>query len=1119
MTTIAKQRMAELIRERNFRELFITLGWDIPARTTPLQLQLPGATTFTVNRIVEKRGFMVCVCDAGDNYPTQRRVRRQLSRMLSRYHLEHLLIICGKDKQCWMTEIRRQQRGSTIAEVEWHKGQDIEFIRQKLGGIIFDIAEEGDINVTTVVDRVHTAFAQNAEEVTRRFYREFQTQLSTFAEFISGIEKQVSREWYAALMLNRLMFVYFIQKKGFLDGDGDYLENRLKRTQKSSGEDKFFASFYRRFLRRLFTEGLGTPTAKRDNTDKEFEQLLGNVPYLNGGLFDVHEIERDHSNIDMPDKAFEDLFDFFKTYQWHLDVRQNATAREINPDVIGYIFEKYINDRAQMGAYYTQEDITGYIARSTIIPFLLKRARENCKNAFDGENGIWRLLRESPDRYIYESVRKGCDIADDDIPENIARGIDANQPNLLEKRSDWNTPAPEQFALPTETWRDVIARRQRYVALKTKLENREVCRIDDLIAHNLDIEKFAHDALQDYEGSDFIAAFYEAIAGRKALKSSEKSTRGITVLDPACGSGAFLFAALNILEPLYKECVERMREFVEADDQHGGKKHKQFRAVLADIGKHENEEYWCYKSIILNNLYGVDLMKEAAEIAKLRLFLKLAAMANYDASKSNLGLDPLPDIDFNIRAGNSLVGFVSMADFEKAVSADVSGQAKLDTAKKSTDLVRENAKLVEMANHKFREAQDVGDSDYHEAKTRLAERLHALNETLHLRLAKEYGRKDDEYEQWLESHQPFHWAAEFYGIVEESGGFDIVIGNPPYVKYDSNIGYTVRNYKTLRCRNLYTYFVEVSQSLIQQQSCFGMIVPISLPSTPQMEPVRNCLETQFKNGNLFVANFADRPTTLFSGVHQKLTILLAMPSENAYFQSRTTNFMHWYSDERFFLFGKVAYQIASESAGLLSRQWEKINTVNEISILRKIKAKRESVFSSTQRVTDANRTRVLAACTNGASLYMAMRLMFWVKSFVSSKTTNEYHEYLVTSEIKRDALVAIFNSSLFFWHWEVISDCWHLTNRELDEFKVDIDSMPEKMLVDLSRVANELENDLEKNKVRVDTTQVDYEYRHKHSKHIIDQIDIILAKHYNLTEEELDYIINYDYKYRMSLRE
>ena len=130
---------------------------------------------------------------------------------------------------------------------------------------------------------------------------------------------------------------------------------------------------------------------------------------------------------------------------------------------------------------------------------------------------------------------------------------------------------------------------------------------------------------------------------------------GISVLDPTCGSGAFLFAALNILEPLYEACLTRMRAFVDDMDSsgepHSPQKYADFRRILADVEKHSNSRYFILKSIVVNNLYGVDIMEEAVEICKLRLFLKLVAQV--DKAKE---LEPLPDIDFNIRAGNTLAG-------------------------------------------------------------------------------------------------------------------------------------------------------------------------------------------------------------------------------------------------------------------------------------------------------------------------------------------------------------------------------------------------------------------------------------------------------------------------------
>ena len=106
------------------------------------------------------------------------------------------------------------------------------------------------------------------------------------------------------------------------------------------------------------------------------------MPYLNGGIFQRHQIEKSHGEtIQIADAAFEELFDFFEAYQWHLDERPLRNDNEINPDVLGYIFEKYINQnekytsQKQMGAYYTKEDITEYISKNTVIPSLFDAAK------------------------------------------------------------------------------------------------------------------------------------------------------------------------------------------------------------------------------------------------------------------------------------------------------------------------------------------------------------------------------------------------------------------------------------------------------------------------------------------------------------------------------------------------------------------------------------------------------------------------------------------------------------------------------------------------------------------------------------------------------------------------
>ena len=664
--------------------------------------------------------------------------------------------------------VRREQGKPLAARThEFNRGQPGDSLLQKLQILYVSLEEEeAGLSTVAVAGRARAAF--DIERVTKAFYRDFDTHRKAFLKFIDGIGEVADREWYASVMLNRLMFVYFIQRKGFLDGDHNYLRNRLDRCQKEQGKDKFY-TFYRYFLLRLFHEGFGK---RRKDRAPDLEKLLGNIPYLNGGLFDVHELEKPDrygKDIQIPDKAFERVFDYFDQYQWHLDERPLRADNEINPDVLGYIFEKYINQK-QMGAYYTKEDITEYISKNTVLPFLFDAARAKCKVAFENPNGptVWDLLRENPDRYIYPAVRHG---ADKNFRPEIAAGLDTTKPNLIERRKAWNKPAPGEYALPTEIWREVVARRQRYEEVRKKLAAGEVREVNDFITLNLDLRQFAQDVIQNCEGPDLLMAFWQAITT-------------ITVLDPTGGSGAFIFAALNILEPLYEACLDRMEAFLAEWGENGRKAHpnyhKKFTEVLARVDAHPNRRYFVLKSIILNNLYAVDIMEEAVEICKLRLFLKLAAQVEPDATRDNLGIEPLPDIDFNIRAGNTLVGYATYDEVKRAVTSTLDFDNAMEKiAVKAADL--------QQTFDKFRQLQTEGDGSVPAAdKLELQKRLKALEDELNRHLAGEYGVKVSDkvaYAKWVKSHQPFHWFIQFYGILN-SGGFDVIIGNPPYVSSD-----------------------------------------------------------------------------------------------------------------------------------------------------------------------------------------------------------------------------------------------------------------------------------------------------------------------------------------------
>ena len=506
-----------------------------------------GGNLYLLEAVAQKRGLVVYqwVAKSEDGFPSHP-VRQKIEKAVAKIVREHLIVYVSQDQktQVWQWVKREPGRAERTRTHMYHRGQRSELLTQKLERLHFTLEEEEEgVSIVDVAGKVRAAF--DVEKVTKQFYERFQKEHHDFLGFIEGVSDEAGREWYASVMLNRLMFIYFIQKKKFLAGDADYLRTNLAKSREA-GADRF----YRDFLSSLFFEGFAKPPNERRERTKE---RLGEVPYLNGGIFQRHPLEREPGeNIQIPDQAFERLFGFFEQYQWHLEDRPLRKDNEINPDVLGYIFEKYINQK-QMGAYYTKEDITGYIGRNTIIPFLLGQAQKSCAIAFSPSGGVWQLLREEPDRYIYEAVRHGItwDIQEHrklenkrELPSEIAVGI-----KNIGQREAWNQPAPAEYGLPTETWREHVARRRRYEELHAKLVAGEVQSISDLVTYNLDIETFAQDVIYNSEGPELVRAFWKALGE-------------VSVLDPTCGSGAFLFAALNLLEPLYTACLEAMRGFV-----------------------------------------------------------------------------------------------------------------------------------------------------------------------------------------------------------------------------------------------------------------------------------------------------------------------------------------------------------------------------------------------------------------------------------------------------------------------------------------------------------------------------------------------------------------------------
>ena len=1018
--SVSIEELRPYLQAFDFPSLFVEgLGWDhYPGEPFAVQVN---EQSFSLKPVAEKAGFAVFECVPVKNgsippYPVRRKIESQVAKLA----FEHLVIFVDLEQttQTWQWVKREAGKPAACREQQFHAGQGGDPLLQRLRQVAFTLDEEAGLTISAVASKVSKAL--DVEKVTRRFYELFRKELTAFGEFIDGITAQGDRDWYASLMLNRMMFVYFVQKQGLLDGDPDYLRNRLQMVRSKRGDGRF-QQFYRIFLLRLFHEGLGQPEAQRA---PDLAALLGKVPFLNGGLFDVHDLERDNPEISIPDKAFERVFNFFDGYRWHLDERPYREDNEINPDVLGYIFEKYVNQK-QMGAYYTKEDITGYISRNTVIPYLFDAAKKKCPVAFGPDGGVWRLLQDDPDRYIYPAVGHGVTWnarqvedakrldAPHDLPEDIAAGIDE-----VSKRGGWNKPAPDEYALPTETWREVVARRQRHAEVMAKLASGEVQEINDLITLNLDIEQFAMDVIVQSEGPELLRAFWHAM-------------RDVSVLDPTCGSGAFLFAALNMLEPLYTACLEGMRGFLD-DLERSGRPHSpnalsDFRDALGQVDKHPSERYFILKSIVLNNLYGVDIMEEAVEICKLRLFLKLVAQL-----ESFEQIEPLPDIDFNIRAGNTLVGFTSLEAVRQAMTITPDGQHRQVFPEEQAVLnrIEEEAEVASRAFIQFRWQQTMFGGEITAGdKANLRKKRESLSNELDRYLATEYGvdvRDSNAYDVWSANHQPFHWFVEFYGIMSE-GGFDVVIGNPPYVA-TKTLTYSLGRHLSSRYPDIYAHVLQKSMQIASTVGRCGMILPLSITFSRDFASLR---EEVRHWGTSWLSSFDNIPAALFAGVSQRCTILLSSPiTQNTY----TTRLYRWRAQFRASLMANVAYTRLQQDFEVGSLGLPRLSSCDGERLLR-LHAEAASNASANSAKTGGlpGNLGFSPTARNFISTYLAPPPTLEEDGTIIRDAKAGSSLTLATPGLALAGL-AVTSGATCFWYWLTRGDGFHVTNALLYDY-------------------------------------------------------------------------------------
>jgi len=219
------------------------LGWNRLQREAPPAIPLHGQNC-SIAPLAEKGSFKVYLCTFASDLPAER-ILKQLDRELDIYAEEHMTIFADarKENQVWIRTDKPLDQPTRSFTHRLTKQNSGEGLARRIEQLFIDLIEEEEHppSLTDIRDRVDKAF--NVEKVTKTFYVKFQEQHTTFLTYIKNISDLDDRKWYTSLMLNRLMFIYFIQKQRILDnysehsfnGDKDYLRHRLEMTRARYG--------------------------------------------------------------------------------------------------------------------------------------------------------------------------------------------------------------------------------------------------------------------------------------------------------------------------------------------------------------------------------------------------------------------------------------------------------------------------------------------------------------------------------------------------------------------------------------------------------------------------------------------------------------------------------------------------------------------------------------------------------------------------------------------------------------------------------------------------------------------------------------------------------------------
>jgi hypothetical protein len=340
-------------------------------------------------------------------------------------------------------------------------------------------------------------------------------------------------------------------------------------------------------------------------------------------------------------------------------------------------------------------------------------------------------------------------------------------------------------------------------------------------------------------------------------------------------------------------------------------------------------------------------------------------------------------------------------------------------------------------------------------KARLRERLRHLDEELNQHLSASCGvntANAKAYSAWRKSHEPFHWFIEFFGIIQ-SGGFDVIIGNPPYAEIPVSFNRSLlrRAFKSVlerwsRDEDLYTLVVERSLRLLRSSSGqFGMILPLSV-SFSTKRPYIELRKILSKEGTLAAWSHFDRiPSALFGNeVRIRCTIaLFSRATSSVDHRSATTALNRWNAESRAALFATLRY---SEFNGDIISRIPKLGSDIQAKTLEALMEKKLPLGIDLRESISSSTLAKVAPKFPQPAVYIGGTAYNWFPAWRDIPPTTDIHGksslpartagYRFSSEDNANVVFALLCSSLGYWWWSVASDGFNLKKWLLDSFPV-----------------------------------------------------------------------------------